>query len=106
MQTGRAEFEFAEFTPIRLENLPDTITTGETFIFQIIGSLNLHGVSRDVTFEATVTPVSDSQIQGVARASFLYADFGLSISQAAGVADFTDMVQIEIDLTASAFTES
>lgn len=101
LQADRPEYEFAEFTPTALENLPETITTGEAFTFQIVGSLKLHGVSRDVTFEATVTPVSDSQIQGIARASILYADFGMSIPEAAGVAHISDTVQIEIDMTAS-----
>jgi len=59
-----------------------------------------------VTFEATVTPVSDSQIQGIARASLSYADFGMSIPEVAGVADVSDTLQIEIDLTASTVTES
>lgn len=101
LQADRPEFEFAEFTPTALENLPASITTGEAFTFQIVGSLKLHGVSRYVTFEATVTPVSDSQIHGTARANVFYADFGMSIPEAAGVADISDSVQIEIELKAS-----
>lgn len=101
LQADRPEYEFAVFTPTALENLPETITTGEAFTFQIVGSLELHGVTRDVTFEATVMPVSTSQIHGTARADVLYADFGMSIPEVAGVADISDTVKIEIDIVAS-----
>jgi len=100
LQAERPEFEFAEFTPAALAGLPEDITIGQPFTFQLLGSLNLHGVSRDVTFDVTVTPVSDTQISGTARTRLSYADFGMSIPEAPGVADVSDTVQIEIDMTA------
>ncbi len=106
LQADRPEYEFATFTPIMLNTLPQTVTVGEPFDFQIVGSLNLHGVSRDVTFDATVTPVSDSQITGTARTVVQYRDFGMSIPEAAGVAGISDDVRLEIDFNAQANSET
>lgn len=100
LQADRPEYEFATFTPITLNGLPNSAAIGESFDFQIVGSLNLHGVSREVTFDAAVTPVSDTQITGTARAVVQYRDFGMSIPEAAGVAGISDDVRLEIDFSA------
>lgn len=100
LQADRSEYEFATFTPTELVGLPESAAVGEAFTFQIIGSLNVHGVSRDVTFDATVTPTSESEIEGTASAVVLYRDFGMSIPEAPGVADISDAVRLEIDFVA------
>jgi polyisoprenoid-binding protein YceI len=100
LQADRPEYEFANFTPTALNALPESVVIGEAFSFQIVGSLNLHGVSREVTFDATVTPVSDTQIMGTARTVVQYRDFGMSIPEAAGVAGISDDVHLEIDFSA------
>ncbi|MBN8590651.1 MAG: YceI family protein [Anaerolineae bacterium] len=100
LQADRSEYEFATFTPTELVGLPESAAIGEAFTFQVVGSLNVHGVSRDVTFDATVIPMSESQIEGTASAVVLYRDFGISIPEAPGVADISDDVRLEIDFTA------
>jgi len=105
LQADRPEFEFAEFTPTSLSGLPESVTVGEAFTFQIMGSLRVHGVSRDVTFDATVTPVSHTRIEGTVRTSIMYRDFGMNIPAAAGVANVSDDVRIEIDFAAQTTSE-
>lgn len=100
LQSDRPEYEFATFTPTELVGLPENAAIGEAFTFQIVGSLNVHGVSRDVIFEASVTSISSSQIEGTASAVVLYRDFGLNIPEAPGVADVSDEVRLEIDFVA------
>lgn len=100
LQADRPEYEFATFTPSELVGLPESTATGESLTFQILGSLNVHGVSREVTFDATVTPISEAQIEGMASAVVLYRDFGMSIPEAPGVADISDEVRLEIDFVA------
>jgi len=100
LQSDRPEYESATFTPIRLEGLPGEIEMGREFMFQIAGSLDVHGVSRDVTFDATVNPISETSITGTAVTTVLYRDFGISIPEAPGVADVSDEVRLEIDFSA------
>ncbi|MEP7293234.1 MAG: YceI family protein, partial [Chloroflexota bacterium] len=102
LQAEQAEFEFAEFAPTALIDLPDTITLGQPFSFQIRGSLTVHGVTREATFDATLTPLGDNQLEGSAQTSVLYQDFGMSIPTAPGVANVSNEVQLEIDFTAEA----
>ena len=101
LEATRLEFEFASFTPKQMIGLPDSITLGQPFSFQIIGDLTLHGVTHEVQFEATVTPVNQTMIKGTAKAEIRYTNFGLSIPEAPGVANVSENVRLEIDLTAT-----
>jgi polyisoprenoid-binding protein YceI len=94
------QYEFAEFVPTALTGLPATVSLGEPFTFEMAGNLTVHGVTRDVTFSATLTPVSDTRIEGSAQADIRYQDFGIAIPQAPGVANVSDDVRLEIDLVA------
>jgi polyisoprenoid-binding protein YceI len=102
LQSERDEFEFAEFIPTTITNLPSALTVNEPVTFQIAGMLNLHGVTRNVTFDTTVTPVDETRLTGTATAEVLYRDFNLNIPEAPGVADISDNVRLEIDFTALA----
>jgi polyisoprenoid-binding protein YceI len=96
------EFEFAEFTATSISGLPETVTIGQAFDFSITGNLTVRGVTREVTFNTTVTPVSETEITGTARAEVLYADFQMTIPDVPSVANVTDEVQLEIDFSATA----
>lgn len=102
LQADRDEFEFAQFIPTALTNLPEQITLGQPVTFQIQGQLSLHGVSRNVVFDATVTPLSETQLEGLAQATVSYRDFGMNIPEAPGVANVSEDVQLEIEFLAEA----
>jgi polyisoprenoid-binding protein YceI len=102
LQSERDEFEFAQFIPTTISNLPSELTVNQPITFQIAGMLNLHGVTRNVTFDATVTPVDETHLTGTAIAKVMYRDFNLNIPEAPGVADISDNVLLEIDFTARA----
>lgn len=97
LQADRAEFEFAQFTPTALLQLPEDVSTGETVKFQITGNLTVRDVTREVTFDATLTLVDDTLLEGGAYAVVSRADFGLTIPEAPGVANVSDEVRLEID---------
>jgi polyisoprenoid-binding protein YceI len=105
LQADQADFEFAEFTPTGLLGLPEKITMGEPFALQISGNLTVHGVTREVTFDATLTPISESRIEGSAQATVLHQDFGMTIPEAPGVANVSDEVRLEIDFVAQSVNE-
>lgn len=102
LQAEQPEFEFAEFAPTSLLDLPAQVSFGTAFDFQITGNLMVHGMTKAVTFSATVTPIGKDRIEGTARATIMYKDFGMSIPSAAGVANVSDNVQLEIDFIAHA----
>jgi polyisoprenoid-binding protein YceI len=101
LQSERDEYEFVEFIPTALVGMPDTVTIGEQFSFQIQGYLTVRGVSREVTFEATILPVSETRLQGAASTIIRYADFGIVIPSAAGVAGVSEEVRLQIDFVAT-----
>jgi polyisoprenoid-binding protein YceI len=100
LQANTPEYEFATFVPKQITGLPTRIDEGQAITFQIVGDLTVHGVTRPVTFEATLKPISRSRVEGTARATVLYRDFNIVIPNAPGVADVSDQVRLEIDFVA------
>jgi polyisoprenoid-binding protein YceI len=98
--SAQDQYEFAEFVPTALSGLPDTVSVGAEVMFQIVGDLTVRGVTNSVTFETTVMITSENQISGLAKAQVLYRDFGMSIPRAAGVANVSDEVTLEIEFVA------
>ena len=96
------DYEFVTFTPNEITGLPESVSVGESFTFQIVGDLTVRDVTREVTFDAAVTPISETELEGTATTIILYADFGLSIPEAPAVASVDDEVRLEIDFVAAA----
>jgi polyisoprenoid-binding protein YceI len=104
LQTGDPANQFATFEPTRYEGLPESVTIGEPFTFQITGDLTIHGVTREETFEVTLTPVSETRIEGTATLSDInYGDFGVQILRLPEqVASVEDTVTLEFSFVAVA----
>jgi polyisoprenoid-binding protein YceI len=105
LRSREDEFEFIEFAPTQLNDLPETIVVGETYLIEIVGDLTIVGTTRSVTFDADVTINEADVISGTASATVLYADWGISIPDAPGVADITDDVTLAIEFVARAVEE-
>ena len=101
LRSSEDEFEFIEFVPTALNGLPESVTVGETYTFEIVGDLTITGVSREVTFTTTVTMDSETAISGVATATVLYADWGINIPDVPSVSNITDEVILAIDFVAN-----
>lgn len=101
LESARDEYEFAEFNPTALEGLPDVVTVGEEFTFTIVGDLKVRNITQSVTFQATITPVSETRIEGVARTTVQRSQYNLIIPSAPGVADVSEEVALEFDLVAA-----
>ena len=96
------DYEFVSFEPTGITGLPGSISIGESFDFQITGDLTVRDVTKEVTFDATVTPLSETQLEGAASTTILYPDFNLTIPNAPSVASVEDEVILEIDFVAAA----
>lgn len=95
-------FEYISFKPRQLVGLPDSVTVGQEFTFQIAGDLTVRDVTKEVTFDVTVTPTDENTIIGLATLSVPYTDFGITIPNAPGVVVTTPDVRLELDFTAVA----
>lgn len=95
-------YEFVTFQPTALSGLPASVAVGQTFTFQITGDLTIRDVTRSVTFDVTVTPVSETRIEGLATTTFPYRDFGLRIPDSPSVDTVADVVSLELEFVAEA----
>jgi polyisoprenoid-binding protein YceI len=96
------QHEYITFTPKRLVGLPDRAGIGQPLAFQMVGDLTIRGVTREATFETTVTPHSEERLEGNANTTIRYADWGISIPRVPAVAGVADEVQLQLDFVATA----
>ncbi len=106
LRSSQDEFEFAEFVPTAIEGLPETVTVGTPITFTVTGDFTLVGVTQPVTFELTVTPVSETRLEGTARAVVNHNDFGITIPSVPSVANVDEAVALELDFVAVVATDA
>ncbi len=102
LMSARDEFEFSEFVPTAMTGLPDSVTIGEPIAFTATGDLTVRDITKEVSFRVTVTPVSDTRLEGIAEATVLRSDYDLEIPQVPSVANVSDEVRLEISFAAVA----
>lgn len=102
LQSSQDEFEFSEFTPTSLDDMPESVTIGEPFSFKLTGDLKVRDIVKPVTFDVTVTPVSETRLEGNAVTTVKRSDYNLVIPSVPGVADVSEDVRLEIDFVAQA----
>ena len=103
LKSARDEYEFIVFEARELSGFSaESVSVGETITFDVTGDLTAVGVTRSVTFNATVTLDSETQVRGSASVNLLYADFGLVIPDVPSVANVTDDVNLRLDFVARA----
>lgn len=95
-------YEFITFEPVELIGLPESVAVGQTFTFQIAGNLTIRDRTLPVTFDATVTPVSETRLEGTVSTSVRYADFGLVIPNVPSVTGVDENVTLELEFVALA----
>jgi len=91
------EFEFIQFAPTSITGFPENPIIGEELEFQITGDLTIRDITNEVTFDVTVTVVSETRLEGSASAIVARADYGLQIPNVPRVADVDEEVLLEID---------
>lgn len=102
LQSSQDAFEFSEFVPTSLEGMPDSVTLGEPFTFTLVGDLTVRDITNPVTWEVTVTPVSEDELTGLATAQVMRSDYNLIIPSVPSVANVSEEVDLEIEFTARA----
>lgn len=107
LNSAQDEFEFIIFEPKELSNFSaESVAVGDTITFDITGDLTVKGTTQSVTFNASVTVDSETQISGSATTQVLRSDYGLVIPDVPSVANVTDEVYLAINFVATVGTES
>lgn len=94
------EHEFITFTPTRMVGMPETVTVGQSFSFQMVGDLTIRGTTKEATFDVAVTPATEQRLQGTATSTIRYADWGVTIPQVPSVAGVAEQVALQLDFVA------
>ena len=103
LKSAQDAYEFIFFEPRSLDNFSaESVSVGDTLTFDITGDLSIADTTQSVTFNASVTLESETQISGSASANVLYADYNLVIPQVPSVANVTDDVDLAIHFVATA----
>jgi polyisoprenoid-binding protein YceI len=100
--TGQEGNRVATFVPTSIEGLPEQIEVGTAYPLMVTGDLTVKGATRQVTFSASVTPVSADRLEGQASLTIPYAELGVNIPRLPPqVASVEDEVTLEIQFAAA-----
>jgi polyisoprenoid-binding protein YceI len=98
-----SQFEHVTFTPTTITGLPATIELlGIPYPVKIDGKLTIKDVTRDVTFDASVTPLSFQELRGTATTTISQQDFGITIPSIPFVGGVSDEVRLDLHFVAIA----
>lgn len=100
LQTGA--FPLITFTPTSFDGLPQAVAAGDSLSFTVSGDLTIRDVTLPVTFDVTVSVESPTRLTGLARATILRSDFGLTIPSVPQVAEVSDDITLEFQFAAAA----
>jgi polyisoprenoid-binding protein YceI len=94
------EFELITFTPTAITGFPENPAVGDVLEFQITGDLTIRDITQEITFDTSVTVVSETRLEGYASAMIARADYDLRIPNVPRVADVDEEVLVEIEFVA------
>lgn len=100
--SNQSQYEFTTFTPTAIAGLPETVAVGDTFTFTLTGNLPIRDITQEVTWDVTVTVVSETRIEGTATTQVLRSQYELQIPSVPSVANVTDEVDLKIEFVATA----
>ncbi len=102
LQSDRDEFQYITFSPATPAGLPDAVSVGEPFQFEVSGDLTVRDVTQPVTFAMTVTATSPTELSGLGVTTVNYPDFGLTIPSVPSVTGVQEQVRLELEFRAVA----
>jgi polyisoprenoid-binding protein YceI len=73
---------------------------GESYTLEIVGDLTIKDISKGIAFQATITLVSETRIEGSASTTISRSDYDLSIPSVPRVASVEEDLMLEFDFVA------
>ena len=97
LETG--EYPLATFILTGVEGLDAPLTDGEETTLFLVGNLTMHGETKLVTWQATVTRTGDT-LAGSAVTTFGMEDFAIEEPAFGPVVSVDETIDLEVDITA------
>ncbi len=89
-----------EFAPTKIDDLPASVTPGQTLSFKVTGDLKIRDISKPATFNVTAT-ADETRISGEATTVITRDAYALSIPSVPGVANVTNEVTLTLKFVAT-----
>jgi len=102
LETANPSNQYAVFVTKSISGLPSSIAIGQKVSFTLAGDLTIHQVTRSVTFSATATLTSATQLTGQAQTTVRSSDYNIAIPNVPNVSDVSDTVTLALAFTANA----
>lgn len=99
LETSR--FPTATFTATGVEGYDPGAAEGVEQALTLTGTLDIHGVQKEVTWDLKARR-EGNVITGLATVNFLYADFGITAPNIAGIVSVEDDVTLQVQVVAQA----
>lgn len=93
-------YPLATFILTSVQGLDGPLVDGKETTFTLIGDLTVHGVTKAVSWGATVT-LSGNQIKGTADTSFNMPDFNIQPPKVGPVLSLNEQVKLHVDIVAN-----
>jgi polyisoprenoid-binding protein YceI len=94
-----SQFPTATFVAKSVSGVDQALADGEEHTFQLAGTLDLHGVQKDVTWE--VKARRDGNVMtALATTNFLFEDFGIPVLNIAGFVSVQEDVTLQVQIVA------
>jgi len=96
-----AKFPTATFTATKLTGLPKEFPAGTEVPLQLTGTLDLHGVQKEVTWDVKAKK-EGAGFSALATVKFKYADFSINRPNLAGFVSVDEDVTLQVQIIAQA----
>jgi polyisoprenoid-binding protein YceI len=94
-------YPIATFILTRVEDWDGPLEEGETSEFKLVGNLTVHGVTKEVAWDATGT-LEDDAIVGTATTSLGMGDFDIETPRVPMVLGVDETITLDLEITAEA----
>lgn len=101
LESNQDAYQYITFEPTAIQDLPATVTIGQAFSFTVVGNLTIRDVTREETFQVSVTPNSETELVGLGSTTIIRDNYGLTIPSVPSVANVSAEVLLEIQFRAT-----
>ncbi len=96
-----SQYPTATFTATKLTGFPAAFTPGQPAQMQMTGTLDVHGVQKEVTWDVKANK-SGNVLTGLATLKVNFGDFGLQVPNIAGIVTVQDGLTLQVTIVAQA----
>lgn len=94
------QFPIAEFVITGVDGWQGPLQNGQQSTFKLLGTMTIHGVTKPVSFDTTAT-MNGGTLNGTAKTSFTFEDFGMTPSNKANIVTVNDLINLQMTIAAA-----